>query len=309
MYELIGSIEDIDVSEISHSGHAVRSVVESVEELSRSIQRLGLLQPIIVRANKAGFEIIAGNRRFKACKMLGLRKVSCHIVELDDRSAFEVSLIENVQRNSLSPIEEGLAFKSYVHEFGWGGISELAQKISKSPSYISRRIKLVNMPQNILDLISQSSINITAIEELFPVEDNHTKSVLTELIRDENLSSRAVRHLVKAIDTKDMNMDTIYDQFNSTNEYTRLWKSFDKAIIALKIAIKKLATIIEKIEDNWLFYDMMMQHKHLLHNQVDLLIKQKARYKKHFLPLQALGVSTNNWKSSMSKDLNLQLSK
>jgi|SRR4029079_3851472 len=289
MYELIGSIEDIDVSEISHSGHAVRSVVESVEELSRSIQRLGLLQPIIVRANKAGFEIIAGNRRFKACKMLGLRKVSCHIVELDDRSAFEVSLIENVQRNSLSPIEEGLAFKSYVHEFGWGGISELAQKISKSPSYISRRIKLVNMPQNILDLISQSSINITAIEELFPVEDNHTKSVLTELIRDENLSSRAVRHLVKAIDTKDMNMDTIYDQFNSTNEYTRLWKSFDKAIIALKIAIKKLATIIEKIEDNWLFYDMMMQHKHLLHNQVDLLIKQKVKYKKHFLRLQSRG--------------------
>ena len=145
------------------------------------------------------------------------------------------------------------------------------------------------MPQNILDLISQSSINITAIEELFPVEDNHTKSVLTELIRDENLSSRAVRYLVKAIDTKDMNMDTIYDQFNSTNEYTRLWKSFDKAIIALKIAIKKLATIIEKIEDNWLFYDMMMQHKHLLHNQVDMLIKQKVKYKKHFLRLQSRG--------------------
>lgn len=289
MYELIGSIEDIDVSEISSSGHALRSGVESVDELARSIQRLGLLQPIIVRANKAGFEIIAGNRRLKACKMLGLRKVSCHIVELDDRSAFEVSLVENVQRNTLSPIEEGLAFRSYVHEFGWGGISELAQKISKSPSYISRRIKLVNLPQNILDLISQSSINITAVEELFPVKDNHTKSVLTEFIRDKNLSSRAVRHLVKVIDTKDANMDTIFVQFNSTNEYTRLWKSFDKAIIALKIAIKKLATIIEKIEDNWLFYDMMMQHKHLLHNQVDLLIKQKAKYKKHFLRLQSHG--------------------
>jgi len=289
MYELIGSIEDIDVSEISPSEYAVRSIVERVDELARSIQRLGLLQPIIVRANKVSFEIIAGNRRFRACKMLGLKKVSCHIVELDDKSAFEVSLVENVQRNTLNPIEEGLAFRKYVHEFGWGGISELSQKISKSPSYISRRIKLVNLPQNILDLISQSSIDITTVEELLPVEDNHTKSVLTELIRDENLSSRAVRQLVKNINTKDIDKDSIFIQLDSSNEYTRLCKSFDKAIIALRIAIKKLATMIEKIEDNWLFYDMMMQHKHLLHSQVDLLIKQKSKYKKHFLRLQATG--------------------
>jgi ParB family transcriptional regulator, chromosome partitioning protein len=289
MYELIGSIEDIDVSEISPSEYAVRSIVERVDELACSIQRLGLLQPIIVRANKVSFEIIAGNRRFRACKMLGLKKVSCHIVELDDKSAFEVSLVENVQRNTLNPIEEGLAFRKYVHEFGWGGISELGQKICKSPSYISRRIKLVNLPQNILDLISQSSIDITTVEELLPVEDNHTKSVLTELIRDENLSSRAVRQLVKNINTKDIDKDSIFIQSDSSNEYTRLCKSFDKAIIALRIAIKKLATMIEKIEDNWLFYDMMMQHKHLLHSQVDLLIKQKSKYKKHFLRLQATG--------------------
>jgi len=289
MHELIGSIEDIDVSEISPSEYAVRSAVERVDELARSIQRLGLLQPIIVRANKVSFEIIAGNRRFRACNMLGLKKVSCHIVELDDKSAFEVSLVENVQRNTLNPIEEGLAFRKYVHEFGWGGISELAQKISKSPSYISRRIKLVNLPQNILDLISQSSIDITTVEELLPVEDNHTQSMLTELIRDENLSSRAVRQLVKNINTKDIDKDSIFIQFNSSNEYTRLCKSFDKAIIALRIAIKKLAAMIEKIEDNWLFYDVMMQHKHLLHSQVDLLIKQKSKYKKHFLRLQAMG--------------------
>jgi ParB family chromosome partitioning protein len=289
MHELIGSIEDMDVSEISPSKYAVRSVDETVDELARSIQRLGLLQPIIVRANKVSFEIIAGNRRFKACKMLGLKKISCHIVELDDRSAFEVSLVENVQRNSLNPIEEGLAFRKYVNEFGWGGISELAHKISKSASYISRRIKLVNLPQNILDLISQSSINITTVEELLPVEDNHTKSLFTKLICDKNLSSREVRKLVKRIDTKDVNMDSIFNQYNNTNEYTRLSKSFDKAIITLRIAIKKLAAIIEKIEDNWLLYDMMMQHKHLLDNQVDLLIKQKAKYQKRFSRLRAFG--------------------
>ena len=199
MSELIGAIEDIDISEISAPEYELRSVSENVDELARSIEQFGLLQPIIVRIINANFEIIAGNRRFKACKTLGLKKISCHIVELDDRSAFEVSLVENVQRNTLNPIEEGIAFKKYVQEFGWGGISELAKKISKSPSYISRRIKLVNLPQNVLDLISQSSVDITTVEELFPIQNNRTKTRLTKLICDKNLSSRTVRKLVKDI--------------------------------------------------------------------------------------------------------------
>ena len=76
----------------------------------------------------------------------------------------------------------------------------------------------MNLPQNILDLISQSSIDITTVEELLPVEDNHTKSMLTELIRDENLSSRAVRKLVKNINTKDIDKDPIFIQYNSSND-------------------------------------------------------------------------------------------
>jgi ParB family chromosome partitioning protein len=220
--------------------------------------------------------------------MLGLKKISCHIVELDDRSAFEVSIIENVQRHSLNPVEEGLAFKKYVHEFGWGGISELAQKVCKSPSYVSRRIKLTNLPQDVLDLISQSAVNITTVEELFPVTDNETQSVLTELIRDERLSSRTVRKLVNGITYKKVAIDSIFHHFTGVSDYERLCKTFDKAIIALRIAIKRLTTIIEKIEDNWMFYDIMMQHKHMLHHQVDLLIKEKTKYKKKYLQFRTI---------------------
>lgn len=285
---MIGSIEDINITDISPSQNLLRSVMENVNELAHSIKRMGLLQPIIVRAKETYFEIIAGNRRFEACKMLGLKKISCHIVELDDRSAFEVSLIENVQRHSLNPVEEGLAFKKYVHEFGWGGISELAQKVCKSPSYVSRRIKLMNLPQDVLDLISQSAVNITTVEELFPVTDNDTQSVLTELIRNECLSSRTVRKLVNRITHKKVAIDSIFHHFTSVSDYERLCKTFDKAIIALRIAIKRLTTIIEKIEDNWMFYDIMMQHKHMLHNQVDLLIKEKTKYKKKYLHFRTI---------------------
>ena len=101
--------------------------------------KTGLLQPIVVRTNNLGsFEVVAGNRRFSACKKLGWRKISRHLVELDDKSAFEVSIVENVQRHTLNPIDESLAFRKYVEQFGWGGISELSQKLSKSTSYVCK---------------------------------------------------------------------------------------------------------------------------------------------------------------------------
>ena len=108
--------------------------MNGVEDLADSIKKIGLLQPIVVRTTEGseGFEIVAGNRRYSACRQLGWRKITCHIVELDDKGAFEIALAENVQRQTLNPVEEGLAFRKYVNEFGWGGVSELAQKISES---------------------------------------------------------------------------------------------------------------------------------------------------------------------------------
>jgi len=288
MHELIGSIEDINRCEISPSQYILRSGMDGLDELALSIKRIGLLQPIIVRAKETCFEIVAGNRRFEACKVLGYKKITCHIVELDDRSAFEVSMIENVQRHTLNPVEEGLAFRRYVQEFGWGGISELAQKVSKSQSYISRRIKLVSLPQNILDLVSQSKVNVTTIEELFPVTDRHAQSKLTKLILDARLSSRMVRKIAKGTEPEEVDKDSIFHHFTSDNESERLSKSFDKAIIALRLSMKKLTTLIENVEDKWMFYDIMMQHKQMVNHQIDLLIKQKNKYKKNYLLFRSL---------------------
>lgn len=97
-----------------------------------SIQQKGLLEPIVVRPVEKAFEVVAGNRRFEACKKLGWRSIPCHVVELDDKEAFEVSILENVQRETLNPIEEGRAYRNYVDECGYGGESELARKIGKS---------------------------------------------------------------------------------------------------------------------------------------------------------------------------------
>ena len=107
-----GLVEDIHISKIRH-GKGIRneSEVEDFRELTLSIEHVGLLNPILVRMVEGYFEIVAGNRRFQACKTLGWKKIACQIVELDNKQAFEISLIENIHRKTLSPLEEGGSFQ------------------------------------------------------------------------------------------------------------------------------------------------------------------------------------------------------
>ena len=283
--ELNGWVEDINILDISTPTNQLRTNMDSLEELAESIKKIGLLQPIVVRINHSeNFEIVAGNRRFNACKKLGRRKIACHLVEIDDKTAYEVSIIENVQRHTLNPIEEGLAFRKYVVEFGWGGVSELAQKLSKSTSYVCKRIKLVELPKDIMELISKSEINISIVEELLPIADKLSQSKLTELVQDRHLSVRMVRKIVKGIGAEKIDKDHFY-HLTSRSDNETMYRSFDKAIIALRISIRRLATIIENVDDKWMFYDILMQHKQMLHQQIDLLIREKKKYKKHSLLL------------------------
>lgn len=282
--ELAGSVEDISLSEIVLPPSLLRSNLNGVEELAESIKNVGLLQPIIVRVNDAhSFEIVAGYRRFNACKKLGWRKITCHIVELDDKTAFEVSLIENVQRQTLNPIEEGLAFRNYVNKFGWGGVSDLAEKISKSPGYVSKRIRLVELPDSVIDLLSKCEISISAAEELLPISSRDEQTKIAIVIRKKKLSSRKVRQLVK-------NNIIIADSYSLSSSrddnplYTkdRILKSIDKSIITLRIAVKKLGSIMEGVEDDWIFYGILLYQRNVLISQIDQLIKQKRKYKKPY---------------------------
>lgn len=282
--ELAGSVEDINLSEIVLPSSLLRSNLSGVEELAESIKNVGLLQPIIVRVNSSHcFEIVAGYRRFNACKKIGWRKITCHIVELDDKTAFEVSLIENVQRHTLNPIEEGLAFRNYVNKFGWGGVSDLAEKISKSPGYVSKRIRLVELPDSVIDLLSKCEISISAAEELLPISSRGEQTKIAIEIRNKKLPLRKVRQLIK---NNGINADS--DSLSSSLEndplYTkdRILKSIDKSIIALRIAVKKLGSIMEGVEEDWIFYGILLYQRNVLISQIDQLIRQKRKFKKPY---------------------------
>jgi ParB family transcriptional regulator, chromosome partitioning protein len=272
-----GFIQDVDISQIKQSPNIFRGCEKEVEQLSTSIQDIGLLQPILVRTLDNHYEIVAGNRRFQACKRLGWKKIGCHIIELDDKRAFEISLVENIQKKTLSPVEEATAFKVYVADFGWGGVSDLSARIGKSVSYITKRIKLLNLPSDVLQSITNNRIETSIAEELLSIKDKDRQSMLANLISDRRLSMRATRRLVKNLDGQ--HSDFITKTCN--NEYVdhmRLAeRSFDKSIAAIRIAMNSLREVINSVEHDWIVYEVLMQHKNMLHTQIDILLKEKRK--------------------------------
>lgn len=285
--ELSGSVEDLNISEIVQPSFFARAVKDGIGELARSIKEIGLLQPIIVRIRDGHFEIVAGNRRFHACKQLGWRKVACHVIELDDKAAFEISIIENVQRQTLNPVEEALAFKSYVLDNGWGGVSELAEKLCKSPSYVSRRMKLLELPRDILDLITESEINVSSAEELTYLRDKAVQPKFATLLQRKKIPSKKIRNMIREKNSEKYSMD-FDDPVSYDRKNERTSNLMDKAIIALRIAMKRIGGIAENLEGSWIFYELFMHHKNMLNSQIDLLIKEKKKSKKFIRRLNRL---------------------
>ena len=270
-----GVIDDVMLSKIKYSQYRLRPKL-GVKELVDSIRENGLLQPIVVRPKDDYFEIVAGNRRRLACQILRWRKIPCHIMELDEKRAFEYSLVENIQRQTLSVIEEAEAFKLYVADFGWGGVSQLARKIGKSPSYITKRINLLDLPADVIDSIASQSLNATMAEELRPIKDRSRQSELASLIIQRHLSLRKARGILSQYKTGVVEL-AAYDYEPNSTTLVHNQKIFDKMIVTLRIALNNIGALISGNEDDWLMREILMQHKNYLHNQIDILIKEKRK--------------------------------
>jgi ParB family chromosome partitioning protein len=157
-------------------------------------------------------------------------------------------------------------------------MSELARKLGKSTSYVSKRINLLDLPSEMISSIIDHRIDTSIAEELLYVKDESKRSELAKLISSRKLSLRKAREV--RIGLEDENSLT-FAPFASSMEYDlkKAHASFDKSIIALRIALNKLASIIQENDHSWLVYEILMQHKNMLHAQIDLLIRNKRKYK------------------------------
>ncbi len=172
---------------------------QSLEELARSIEENGLLQPILVREYGNGrYQIIAGERRFRASKIAGLTEIPAIILDKDDRKVAEIALIENIQREDLNPIEEAMAFRSLAEEYGLTQ-EELSEKVGKSRSAIANSVRLLDLPAPILDMVASGEISAGHGRTLLGVKLRDNMIMLAKRISELDLSVRQLEEEVKKI--------------------------------------------------------------------------------------------------------------
>ena len=171
---------------------------EQIQELADSIKQFGVLQPLIVQKRDGYYEIIAGERRWRAAKMAGLKEIPVIIKDYNDQQIVEISLIENIQRENLNPIEEAAAFKRLLTEFHLKQ-DEVAERVSKSRAAVTNSMRLLKLDERVQQMVVDDMITTGHARALLGTEDKELQFKLAQQIFDEKLSVRDVERLMRTL--------------------------------------------------------------------------------------------------------------
>ena len=211
---------------------------EALEELASSIAENGLLQPIIVREYLGGrYQIIAGERRFRASKIAGLSEIPVIIMDKDDRKAAEIALIENIQREDLNPVEEAMAFRSLMQEYGLTQ-EELSEKIGKSRSAIANTVRLLDLPEHILNMVAAGEISQGHGRTLLGVNQIDNMILLANRVVEFDLSVRQLEEAVKLINKPIKTEEEVEDEEPVYVDYFREMELRIQSHLGRRVMIK-----------------------------------------------------------------------
>ncbi len=171
---------------------------DALNELAESIKKIGVLEPLIVRKNGKHYEIIAGERRWRAAKLASLKEVPVVIKEYTEQEMTEVSLIENIQRENLNPVEEAKGYKRLMEEFGLKQ-EEVAAKVSKSRAAVANLVRLLKLDESVLNMLSIGQISTGHAKVLLELSDAEQQRSAAETVVEKNLSVRETEKLVKSM--------------------------------------------------------------------------------------------------------------
>ena len=190
---------------------------ESLDELADSIRQFGVLQPILVQKKGNRFEIIAGERRWRASRKAGLTEIPAIVREYSDQETLELSLIENIQREDLNPIEEAKAFQRLLEEFHLRQ-EDLAARVSKSRTAITNSVRLLKLDERVQDMLEQGQLSMGHARALIPLEIAEEQYLIAREIADRHLSVRDVEKLIKSrLSGKKKKKDTKKDAAEKTD--------------------------------------------------------------------------------------------
>lgn len=209
---------------------------EEIEELANSIKRHGLLQPILVRKTGDGYEIIAGERRWQACRSLGMETIPVRFWLADDTEAFEAALVENIQRSDLNPIEEAYGYKRLMERKGMTQ-SEVAQTVSKGRSTIANALRLLDLPEEAQQLLFEEKITAGHARVILSVPTLEGKKSLTNKLMEEKLSVRETEAIARLLAGREKAASTPSSRVPTPQSFKKAARSMSK-ILELPVRVK-----------------------------------------------------------------------
>lgn len=172
---------------------------DSLAELAESIRQNGVISPIAVRRSENGYQIVAGERRWRACRLAGLDQIPALIVEADDRLAFEMAMIENLQREDLNPMEEAEGYRELMERFG-ATQESIAERVGKSRPAVANALRLLTLPEQLVDLVRSGQLSQGHARTLLGLSDKKTMVDAAQMVLDQGLSVRQTEKLVKKLE-------------------------------------------------------------------------------------------------------------
>lgn len=220
---------DIDLIGPNAEQPRTRFAEDKMEELSQSIRENGIIQPIVIRRRGGKYEIVAGERRWRAAQRAGFKKIPAVVREVSDEKLLEFALIENIQRHELSPIEEAKAYKKLIGNLGLTQ-EMVAKRVGKDRTFITNYLRLLKLPDDVQKLVEEDKISVGHARALLAIDDNSAQIRIARTIMDMSLSVRETERAVKRMAS------------GSTAEKsvpTKIYKELDSNVKAAETKLKR----------------------------------------------------------------------
>ena len=201
--------QELPISQIKVNPYQPRKEFDeaSLQELADSIREHGIIQPLLVRSYKDHYQLIAGERRWRAAQIVGLKFVPVVIRDYNDQQMMEIALVENLQREDLNPLEEAEAYNKLIQEFGLTQ-EEVAQKVGKSRPAVSNTLRLLQLPEEIKQLVAKNVISMGHARTILSLTDQELQHKVCKEIIEKNLSVRETEELVYSLQQKNVTRET-----------------------------------------------------------------------------------------------------
>ena len=244
-------VTEIDIDEIRSNPYQPRKTFDSetLNELAKSIEQYGVVQPIIVKKSIKGYELVAGERRTKAAKIAGLKKIPAIIKDFDDQEMMEIALIENIQREDLNPIDEASSISNIIKLRGYTQ-EEFASKFGKSRTYVTNLLGLLKLPDDVKRLVEKKAISMSHARVLSKIDDEEKVNELAKKIVTEDMSVRDLERL-----SQDVKSDVIVKGTSSSKKgFDHKYRMYENIIMdsldtKVRVSKKKIEIYFDGVEE------------------------------------------------------------